>query len=76
MTDRENILLVAKIGGVGFVPWRCNGSAGLSVADELLFVQDNLNARVPIDLINLGRKIMNPINIYKFGMKRKASLRS
>ena len=48
----EHVLLVAKIGGVGAAPGSFNGIAGLSVADEFLFVADSLNARVQIMLIN------------------------
>ncbi len=43
---------MAKIGGVGGAPGSFNGIAGLSVADDLLFVADSLNARVQIMLIN------------------------
>jgi hypothetical protein len=48
----ENVLLVAKIGGVGVAPGSFNGIAGLSVADDFFFVADSLNARVQIMLIN------------------------
>lgn len=51
-TAGENVLLAAKIGGVGGAPGSFNGIAGLSVADDFLFVADSLNARVQIMLIN------------------------
>ena len=43
-TKGANILLAAKIGGVGAVPVSFNGIAGLSVAGNVLFVADSLNA--------------------------------
>ena len=51
-TFRVNVLLVAKIGGVGITQGNFNGIAGLSVADDFLFVSDSLNARVQIMSIN------------------------
>lgn len=49
-----SVLLVAKIGGVGVAPGNFNGIAGLSVADDFLFVADSLNGRVQIMMINPG----------------------
>lgn len=51
-TAGESVKLVAKVGGVGVAPGSFNGIAGLTVADDLLFVADSLNARVQIMLIN------------------------
>ena len=51
-TAGENVLLVARIGGVGVAPGSFNGIAGLTVADDFLFVADSLNARVQIMMIN------------------------
>lgn len=48
----EAVRLMARIGGVGVAPGSFNGIAGLSVADDFLFVADNLNARVQIMMIN------------------------
>jgi hypothetical protein len=53
-TAGEKVLLVAKVGGVGIAPGSFNGIAGLSIADDFLFVADSLNARVQIMLINPG----------------------
>lgn len=50
----ENVVLVDQIGGIGAAPGSFNGIAGLSVADDFLYVSDSLNARVQIMLINPG----------------------
>jgi hypothetical protein len=50
--ESEIAHLVARIGGDGFAPDNFNHIAGLSVAEDYLFVSDSLNARVQIMLIN------------------------
>lgn len=51
-TAGDNVLLVTTIDGSEIAPGNFNGIAGLSVADDFLFVADSLNARVQIMLIN------------------------